>query len=80
MCQASHSTICAHTFGTRMAAAGVPLRTIQHWIGHADSKTTQVYLYQPSEHEAHTVNQALRLPTEDPDAGVPSACVVKCPG
>jgi integrase len=48
-----------HTFGTRMAAAGVPLRTIQHWMGHADSKTTQVYAhYQPSEHEADTVDQA----------------------
>jgi integrase len=48
-----------HTFGTRMAAAGVPLRTIQHWMGHADSKTTQIYAhYQPSEHEADTVDQA----------------------
>lgn len=48
-----------HTFGTRMAAAGVPLRTIQHWMGHADAKTTQVYAhYQPSEHEADTVDQA----------------------
>ncbi len=38
-----------HTFGTRMAAAGVPLRTIQHWTGHADAKTTQVYAhYQPA--------------------------------
>ncbi len=48
-----------HTFGTRMAAAGVPLRTIQHWMGHADSKTTQVYAhYQPSEHEAELVERA----------------------
>jgi integrase len=48
-----------HTFGTRMAAAGVPLRTIQYWMGHADSKTTQVYAhYAPSEHEADTVDQA----------------------
>ena len=48
-----------HTFGTRMAAAGVPLRTIQHWMGHADAKTTQVYAhYQPSDHEADTVDQA----------------------
>jgi integrase len=48
-----------HTFGTRMAGAGVPLRTIQHWMGHADAKTTQVYAhYQPSEHEADTVDQA----------------------
>jgi integrase len=48
-----------HTFGTRMAAAGVPLRTIQHWMGHADSKTTQVYAhYQPSDTEADTVDNA----------------------
>jgi integrase len=48
-----------HTFGTRMAAAGVPLRTIQHWMGHADAKTTQVYAhYQPSEAEAGVVDTA----------------------
>jgi integrase len=48
-----------HTFGTRMAAAGVPLRTIQHWMGHADSKTTQIYAhYQPSDAEAETVDLA----------------------
>jgi len=29
-----------HTFGTRMAAAGVPLRTIQEFMGHRDYKTT----------------------------------------
>jgi integrase len=48
-----------HTFGTRMAANGVPLRTLQHWMGHADSKTTQVYAhYQPSEAEAEAVDRA----------------------
>lgn len=48
-----------HTFGTRMAAAGVPLRTIQHWMGHADAKTTQVYAhYQPSNREAELVDAA----------------------
>jgi integrase len=48
-----------HTFGTRMASAGVPLRTIQHWMGHADAKTTQVYAhYQPSEAEAEVVDAA----------------------
>ena len=37
-----------HTFGTRMAASGAPMRTLQHWMGHADSKTTQIYAhYQP---------------------------------
>ena len=48
-----------HTFGTRIAAAGIPLRTIQHWMGHADAKTTRVYAhYQPSDAEAETVDAA----------------------
>ena len=29
-----------HTFGTAMAAAGVPMRTVQRWIGHRDIETT----------------------------------------
>jgi len=32
-----------HTFGTRMAAVGVPMRTLQEWMGHRDFKTTLVY-------------------------------------
>jgi integrase len=32
-----------HTFGTQLAAAGIPLRTIQEWMGHADAKTTEIY-------------------------------------
>jgi integrase len=48
-----------HTFGTRMAAAGVPMRTIQHWMGHARASTTEIYAdYAPSEHEAEWVNAA----------------------
>jgi integrase len=46
-----------HTFGTQMAAAGVPLRTIQEWLGHADIQTTQIYAhYAPSAHETAIVN------------------------
>ena len=30
-------------FATRLAALGQPLRTIQEFLGHADSKTTQIY-------------------------------------
>jgi len=49
-----------HTFCTRMTAAGVPLRTIQHWMGHADAKITQIYAhYQPSEAEADVLDAAL---------------------
>ncbi len=48
-----------HTFGTRMAAAGVPIRTIQQWMGHADMKTTQIYAhYSPTDHEADTIDAA----------------------
>jgi integrase len=48
-----------HTFGTRVAASGVPLRTIQHWMGRAEAKTTQVYAhYQPSDAEAEVVDAA----------------------
>ena len=32
-----------HTFGTRMAAAGVPMRTLQEWLGHRDFATTLIY-------------------------------------
>jgi len=46
-----------HTFGTRCAAAGVPLRTLQAWMGHADIKTTMVYThYAPGANEAGLVN------------------------
>ncbi|HTQ69486.1 MAG TPA: site-specific integrase [Solirubrobacteraceae bacterium] len=51
--------ITFHELGTRMAAAGVPLRTIQQWMGHADANTTQIYAhYQPSETEADLVDAA----------------------
>jgi integrase len=49
-----------HTFGTRVAASGeVSLRTLQHWMGHRDPKTTLIYAdYQPGEHEAEIVGRA----------------------
>jgi integrase len=48
-----------HTFGTRMAAAGVPLRTLQEWMGHRDFKTTLIYAdYAPSEHETRMAERA----------------------
>jgi integrase len=31
------------TFGTRMAAAGAPMRSLQEWMGHSDFRTTLVY-------------------------------------
>lgn len=54
-----------HTFGTRMAAAGVPMRTLQEWMGHRDIKTTLIYAdYAPSDREGEMVNAAF---SEEPD-------------
>jgi integrase len=48
-----------HTFETRMAGAGVPLRTLQEWMGHRDFKTTLIYAdYQPSAGEAELIERA----------------------
>jgi integrase len=53
-----------HTFGTRMAAAGVPMRTLQEWLGHRDAKTTQIYAdYAPSEREREWVEAAFARDT-----------------
>lgn len=49
-----------HTFGTAMAAAGVPMRTLQEWMGHRDLQTTQRYAdYAPNAHETAMVEDAL---------------------
>jgi integrase len=48
-----------HTFATQLAASGTPIRTIQEFLGHADSKTTQIYAhYAPSAHEVKLVDDA----------------------
>lgn len=48
-----------HTFGTRMAAAGVPMRTLQEWLGHRDFKTTLIYAdYAPSADERTWITRA----------------------
>jgi hypothetical protein len=42
-----------------MAAAGVPMRTIQEWMGHRDFKTTLIYAdYAPAANEAELVDAA----------------------
>ncbi len=58
-----------HTFGTRMAAAGVPLRTLQEWMGHRDYKTTAIYAdYAPSAHERELVERAFAESGSPPHA------------
>jgi integrase len=43
----------------RGAAAGVPVRTLQEWMGHRDFKTTLIYAdYAPAANEAEIVNAA----------------------
>jgi integrase len=69
-----------HTFGTRMAAAGVPLRTLQEWMGHRDIKTTMIYAdYQASEQERELVERAFgeqtTNPAELPDRETPPSSV-----
>ncbi len=66
-----------HAFATRLAASGQPMRMIQEFLGHADSKTTQIYAhYAPSEHEVEMVNTAFAsdaVAPEDEDGGEPSS-------
>lgn len=48
-----------HTFGTQTAASGVPLRTLQEWMGHRDYKTTLIYAdYAPRSHERAMMERA----------------------
>ncbi len=56
-----------HTFGTQCAAAGVPMRTLQEWMGHKDIKTTQRYAdYAPSNREADMIAAAFARQTPEP--------------
>jgi integrase len=59
-----------HTFATRLAASGQPMRTIQEFLGHADSKTTRIYAHHaPSAHEVQMVKAAFaEEPVSDNDA------------
>lgn len=57
-----------HTFGTQAAAAGVPLRTLQEWMGHRDYATTLIYAdYAPRADERAMVERAF-APESMPDA------------
>jgi integrase len=66
LCRRRHNHDLRHTFATRLAASGQPLRTIQEFLGHADSKTTQIYAhYAPSEREVEMINDAFAAPPDE---------------
>jgi integrase len=55
-----------HTFGTSLAAQGVPMRTLQEMLGHRDFKTTLIYAdYAPNAHEAGWIEAAFAPQTKD---------------
>jgi integrase len=48
-----------HTFGTTMAASGVPMRTLQEWMGHKHISTTERYVdYHPRATEGEMIAAA----------------------
>jgi integrase len=60
-----------HTFGTAMAAAGVPMRTLQEWMGHRDIQTTQRYAdYAPRTRDAELVAAAFERSPDSLASGV----------
>ncbi len=59
-----------HTFGTHCAAAGVPLRTLQEWLGHRDFATTLIYAdYAPSSQEAELIERVFRASAPSAEVG-----------
>ncbi|MGO9904460.1 MAG: tyrosine-type recombinase/integrase, partial [Solirubrobacteraceae bacterium] len=58
-----------HTFGTHNAAAGVPMRTLQQWMGHKHISTTERYAdYAPGNREADMIAAAFGRETAEPAA------------
>jgi integrase len=71
-----------HTFGTHAAAAGVPLRTLQEWMGHRDFKTTLIYAdYAPRAEERQMMERAFATPAlPSPGSGIAVARVAPTTG
>jgi integrase len=56
-----------HSYGTRLAAAGVDLVKLRTWMGHKDINTTLIYAhYAPGEDEAATVEAAFAPSSQTP--------------
>jgi integrase len=48
-----------HCFGTTLASSGVPMKALQEWLGHRDSRTTDRFAdYAPGQREAELVDRA----------------------
>lgn len=65
-----------HTFGTRMAASNVPMRTLQEWMGHRHLTTTERYAdYCPSAHEGEMLAAAFERGRGEAPPPLPAAAV-----
>ncbi len=63
-----------HTFGTVCAASGIPLTTVQAYMGHAHISTTMVYAhFAPAGNEPALISRAFSAATAMPDAALPQA-------
>lgn len=71
-----------HTYGTAMAGAGVPMRTLQEWMGHRDYSTTLIYAdYSPSPgRERAWTERAFGEVVPDEAVGDPWPVVQRGPG
>lgn len=63
-----------HTFGTRMASVGVPMRSLQGLMGHKSVQTTEIYAdYAPSPHEQAWAESAFSDDAPTPGPVSPSS-------
>jgi integrase len=62
-----------HTYGTRMAAAGTPMRTLQEWMGHRSVQTTEIYAdFLPDQALGRALtDRAFGMPTAPPGPTAP---------
>ena len=69
-----------HTFGSLASRVAMPLE-VQHWLGHADARTTQRYSHhRPQTEDAAKLARAFTTPTEDRDAARRNHRLIALPG